>query len=83
MNEHSPILIRRSTVCDIPALRRLADLDSRVLPEGVFLLAEVGGELVAAAPIDDDTEPLGDPFRPTAEIRMFLAGQAAALRRAA
>jgi hypothetical protein len=82
MNEHSTILIRRSTVCDTPALRRLAALDNRRLSDGVvYLLAEVDRELVAAAAIDVEAEPLGDPFRPTAEIAAFLADQAAALRR--
>ena len=43
-----PILIRYSGVGDQAALERLAALDSRKLPEGSFLLAEIDGELVAA-----------------------------------
>jgi hypothetical protein len=37
-----------------------------------FLLAEVEGELVAAAPLDGEREPLSDPFRPTANVRELL-----------
>jgi hypothetical protein len=77
----TPILIRRSGVGDSPALERLAALDSRTLPAGSFLLAEVNGELVAAAPIDIDAEPLSDPFRPTADVRELLKQQAGQFRR--
>jgi hypothetical protein len=52
-----PILIRHSGAGDRTALERLAALDSRTLREGSFLLVEVDGELVAAAPIDVDAEP--------------------------
>jgi hypothetical protein len=77
-----PLLIRQSGIGDEAALERLAALDSRKLPEGSFLLAEVDGELVAAAPLDiDDEEPLGDPFRPTANLRELLRLQAAHIRR--
>src|SRR5437764_6361057 len=67
------ILIRYSGIGDEAGLRRLAALDSRVLPPGSFLLAEIDGELVAAAPLDVDAEPLSDPFRPTANLRALLA----------
>jgi len=73
-------LIRRSSVEDMPALERLAALDSRTLPGGRFLLAEVRGELVAAAPLDAEGVPLCDPFRPTAHIRDFLELQVRGLR---
>jgi hypothetical protein len=77
-----PILIRQSGIGDEARLERLAALDSRKLPEGSFLLAEVDGELVAAASLDiDDEEPLSDPFRPTANLRELLRLQAAHVRR--
>jgi hypothetical protein len=77
-----PILIRQSGIGDEAALERLAALDSRKLPESSYLLAEVDGELVAAVPLDiDDEEPLGDPFRPTADLRELLRLQAAQIRR--
>jgi hypothetical protein len=63
------ILIWRKAASDHSALQHLAALASRELPDGWFLLAEVGGELVAAAPLDVDEELLNDPFRPTANFR--------------
>ena len=57
------IPIRQSNPFDEVALRRLAMLDGRKLPEGTFPLAEVDGELVAAAPLDVDAELLNDPLR--------------------
>jgi len=72
-----PILIRPSTLLDGAALERLAALDSRSLPDGSFLLAEVDGELVAAAPLEADADSLSDPFRPTHRIREFLELQVA------
>jgi hypothetical protein len=73
-------LIRRNSVEDMPALQRLAVLDSRTLPGGRFLLAEVRGELIAAAPLDAEGAPLCDPFWPTAHIRDFLDLQVRGLR---
>jgi hypothetical protein len=54
----------------------LAALDSRTLPKGSFLLAEINGELVAAAPLYVDAELLKDPFRRTANVRELLRLQA-------
>jgi hypothetical protein len=76
-----PILIRYSRDDDHVALERLAALDSRMLPKGRFLLAEVDGELVAAAPLDLDVEPLSDPFLPTANLRELLKLRARQIRR--
>ena len=76
-----PILIRQSAADDEPALARLAALDSRKLPDGAFLLAEIDGELVAAVPLDADAEPVKDPFRATANIRELLGLQAGHVRR--
>jgi hypothetical protein len=75
-----PILIRYSRDGDRAALKRLAALDSRRLGEGTFLLAEVDGELVAAAPLELDEEPLSDPFRPTATLRELLRLRARQIR---
>jgi hypothetical protein len=74
-------LIRYSNVDDEAALARLAALDSRRLPEGSFLLAEIDGELVAAAPLDVDAEFLKDPFRRTANVRELLTLRAGRVRR--
>jgi hypothetical protein len=75
------ILIRHSDADDEVALRRLAALDSQTLPRGSFLLAEVDGELVAAAPLDVDAELLKDPFRRTANVRELLRLQAGHVRK--
>jgi hypothetical protein len=75
-----PILIRYSRDDDHVALERLAALDSRTLPKGPFLLAEVDGELVAAAPLDLDAEPLSDPFLPIANLREMLKLRARHIR---
>lgn len=77
----APILLRRSSIIDLPALRRLAALDSRPLPRGVFLVAEVEGEIIAAVPLEHDQPALGDPFRPTEDVRRMLDIQARSLRR--
>lgn len=73
-------VIRYSCPGDQAALERLAALDGRSLPEGSFLLAEIDGELVAAAPLDVDAEPVSDPFRPMANVRELLRLQAGAVR---
>src|SRR5262249_14073619 len=74
------IVMRRNVPSDDAALQRLAALESRRLPDGVFLVAEVDGEVVAATPLAVDTETLSDPFRRTAHIRQLLELQAAQLR---
>ena len=81
LDRERAFLIRHSRAGDQGALERLARLDSRTLPVGSFLLAEIHGEVVAAASIDSDAEPLGDPFRPTADLRQLLSLQAHYARR--
>jgi hypothetical protein len=75
-----PVLIRPSSESDASALARLADLDSRTLPAGRFLVAEVDGELAVAVPLDVDAAPLADPFRPTENLKRSLERQAQDLR---
>jgi hypothetical protein len=67
-----PLGIRDSREGDRAALERLAVLDSGKLGPESYLLAEVDGELVAAAALDLHEEPLSDPFRPTAGLRELL-----------
>jgi hypothetical protein len=76
-----PILIRYSRDDDQVALERLAALESRMLPNGPFVLAEVDGEVVAAAPLDLDAEPLSNPFLPGANLRELLKLRARHVRR--
>lgn len=73
-----PILISLSG--GTPAVGRLAELEGRELPDGPFLLAEVDGELIAAAALDGESEPLADPFAPTAEVSELLRFRTRRLR---
>ncbi len=68
----TPLVIRPASRADAPALARLAALDTRRVPAGATLLAEVGGEVVAAYGVEHG-ERLGDPFRPTADLLDLLA----------
>jgi len=72
----SEITIRSARDADAVALYRLAALDSSSVPSGDLLVAEVGGELVAAA---SDHGVIADPFRPTADVVDLLRLRNAAL----
>lgn len=65
------LVIRRSTDHDRAALARLAQLDSAPPPHGGYLLAEEGGELRAAMPVDGG-RPLADPFHQTDDLLAML-----------
>jgi hypothetical protein len=67
----SHISIRLATHDDERTLRRLAALDSAPAPRGSVLVADVGGEIVAARSL---TKPLSiaDPFRRTDDVRQLL-----------
>ncbi|MEX2196105.1 MAG: hypothetical protein WD844_12535 [Thermoleophilaceae bacterium] len=75
----TPVTIRRSAPADTRAVERLAALDSAGTPEGELVLAEIGGYLVAAVPLDGG-RAVADPFRPTLEIVRLLELRAAQLR---
>ena len=67
----SDITIRPARHTDSSDLARLAELDSRRIPAGDLLLAEVCGRPVAAfAPVSD--EVIADPFRRTADVVELL-----------
>jgi hypothetical protein len=78
---NSPVFVRRSTFIDLAALSRLALLSGAGAPKGAYLIAEVDGELVAAAPLDGRTATLHDPALATAEVRELLSQWARTLRR--
>jgi hypothetical protein len=65
------VTVRRFAERDIDAVRRLAALDEKPVPVGGVLVAEQGGELVAALPLDG-RPALADPFKPTADIVRLL-----------
>jgi hypothetical protein len=70
------VTIRYAFPDDAEAVRRLAVTDSRTVPAGPLLLAEVGGEVWAAVSLTDRREAVADPFRPTAELVLMLRERA-------
>lgn len=72
------VLIRAARGSDGPALRRLAALDSSVVPAGELLVAEADGELVAARAITSGAV-IADPFRPSADVVALLELRSAAV----
>jgi hypothetical protein len=72
-NPAEPLTIRMAVPADAEALRRLAQLDSAPPPAPVpLLVAEVGGELRAALPLDGG-RAIADPFRRTVELVSILS----------
>ena len=69
------VTLRLGTTADMPALKRLATLDSTDVPAAPFLLAEVGGELRAAVSLTD-RQTVADPFHPTAPLEQLLLRRA-------
>jgi hypothetical protein len=75
-NAAQTLTIRMAVPADAEALSRLARLDSVRPPKPVpMLLAEVGGELRAAVPLDGGPA-IADPFQWTAELVEILAERA-------
>ena len=74
--------IRLARRADEPALRRLAELDSRRVPDGEVLVAALGDELVAARSLDGGGS-VADPFLPTHGLLALLDVRAEQLRQAA
>ena len=71
-----PLTIRWAAASDAAALTHLAELDSAPRPERVpMLLAEVGGDLRAALPLDGGPA-LADPFQRTAGLVAILEKRA-------
>lgn len=70
--------IRPAYPDDEVPLRRLAAFDSQRPLTGRVLVAEVGGELWAAASTDGDRRVVADPFRRTAALVAILQQHAAA-----
>jgi hypothetical protein len=75
-NPAETLTIRMAVSADAAALSRLAQLDSARPPEPVpMLVAELGGELRAALPVEGGPA-IADPFRRTAELVAILAERA-------
>ena len=56
---------------DFPAVRRVAERDSRLVPPGDLLIASFGGEVRAALSLTTG-EVVADPFHPTAALVELL-----------
>ncbi|HKP89491.1 MAG TPA: hypothetical protein VJT75_05895 [Thermoleophilaceae bacterium] len=74
------VTVRLAADGDDRSLERLAQLDSASPPTGPTLVAEFGGELVAALALDSG-RAIADPFRHTLEVVRELQSQAAELSR--
>ena len=75
------LTIRFATAGDVPAIERLAQLDSRHVPQGRVLVAAVAGEPWAAVSVDA-TDAVADPFRPTGELVALLHERARQIQHA-
>jgi hypothetical protein len=63
---------------DSGQLDRLAGLDSKRVPEGPFVVAEVDGRLLAARSLEDGAV-IADPFEHTAQLSALLRMRAKAI----
>jgi hypothetical protein len=81
LDEGLGITIRFAHPDDDATLRRLAALDSKALPLGPMLVAEVADELWAAVSIGGEPRAIADPFRHTAELVALLHERAQRLTR--
>jgi hypothetical protein len=71
-----PLTLRIARPDDLPAVRRLAQLDSSRPPTGRVLLAEVGAEPVAALGVETGSV-VANPFCRTADVVAMLRQAAA------
>jgi hypothetical protein len=78
-NISSGVTIRWALPADLPALERLAGLDSKRLPAGPLLVADVGGQIRAAFATLERVA-IADPFHPTADLVGLLRTRASQLR---
>ena len=76
------IELRYAAPSDSPAITRIAALDSKPQPGRPTLVAEVDGEIVAAAPAASGPA-VADPFTPTQDVVELLQSHARMLRHAA
>ena len=78
--DHRPITIRLTHPTDSDELRRVAQRDSRFVPEGELLVAIAEGEIRAAISLTSG-EVIADPFHQTTElVRMLGLRRAEMLR---
>lgn len=65
------VRVRLADCADAAALLRLAAIDSASVPASPLAVAEVGGELVAALPVNGG-HAIADPFHRTASLIAML-----------
>jgi hypothetical protein len=73
------VTIRWALPADLPALERVAALDSKRLPAGPLLLAGVDGQIWAALSTLDGSV-IADPFVPSGDLVGLLRTRAGQLR---
>lgn len=78
-NTSHDVTIRWALPDDLPALERVAGLDSKRLPAGPLLVATVDGRIWAALSTLDDTA-VADPFVPSGDLVGLLRTRASQLR---
>jgi hypothetical protein len=69
--EPRPITIRPTRPTDMDEVRRVAQRDTRAVPEGELLVAIAQGEIRAAISLTNG-EVVADPFHPTEELVRML-----------
>jgi hypothetical protein len=77
---YDSVAVRVARPEDDAAIRRVAALDSKEVPEGAKLVAEADAEIIAALPIGGG-EAVADPFRWTADVVALMKMRAAQLER--
>jgi hypothetical protein len=83
LDEGLAFTVRFAYPDDALALRRLAALDSRRVPTGPMLVAEVDGELWAAVAIGNASSVIANPYHHTAALVALLTERAETLTRPA
>jgi hypothetical protein len=73
------VTVRLARNTDAEAVIRLSELDGRRVPPAPVLVAEVGGDLLAARSLKDGAA-VADPFRPTGHLAELLELRSAHLR---
>jgi hypothetical protein len=82
MSLDAPVLIRRSTWADIPALKRLPALRGTTkLRDSAYFVAEVRNELVAAVPLSGRAPTLHNPELSNRDLLELLQRWARNVRR--
>jgi hypothetical protein len=75
MPASDPISIRPFVTSDAVAVQAVAERDSRTVPAGRLLVAEVDGRMRAALSLDTG-EVVADPFAPSTELVVLLRTRA-------